>query len=305
VSVLAVETAFPRVTIAPRQALPRATDRLVLGVSGLMVSPLCLGMTADPRVVPAAFDAGVNFFFVSADLHWPLYDGLRRGLRDLFARGGGVRDEVVVGVVSYLEQPMFQHLQFHEVVSAVPGLDRADLLIAGAIPHGRSLGRRLDSLQQARARGHCGGRAVGASFHDRATAVAAVHAARLDMHYVRYNTAHPGARDDLFPFVPTGRSSLIFNFKSLLSVVTPERFARLGLRDRWLPEPTDYYRFVLSHPVLDGVLCSPMTVGELDALVWCLHDRPLDQAEADYMVWLSALAETSSHENSSSGEVTP
>jgi hypothetical protein len=288
----------PRTTAAPRLALPRATDRLVLGVSGLTVSPLCLGMTSDPRVVPAAFDAGVNFFFVSADLHWPMYEGLRRGLQDLFARGGGVRDEVVVGVVSYLEQPMFQHLQFHEVLSVVPGLDRVDVLIAGAIPHGRSLGLRLGTLQQARARGHCGARAVGASFHDRATAAASVHAAQLDLHYVRYNTAHPGAKDDLFPLVPADRSSLIFNFKSLLSVVTPERFRQLGLRDHWLPSPTDYYRFVLSHPALDGVLCSPMSVRELDALVACLHARPLDQAEADYMIRLSALAQTSS-----SGEV--
>jgi hypothetical protein len=287
-------SAFPRTTAAPRLSLPRATDRLVLGVSGLTVSPLCLGMTFDPRVVPAAFDAGVNFFFVSADLHWPMYDGLRRGLRDLFARGGGVRDEVVVGVVSYLEQPMFQHLQFHEVIGVVPGLERVDVLIAGAIPHGRSLGLRLNALQQARERGHCGARAVGASFHDRATAVASVRAARLDLHYVRYNTAHPGAKDDLFPFVPADRPSLIFNFKSLLSVVTSERFHQLGLRDCWLPSPTDYYRFVLSHPVLDGVLCSPMTVRELEALVACLETRPLEQAEADYMIWLSALARSSS-----------
>lgn len=297
-STLLAPLTFPRTTAAPRLVLPRATDRLVLGVSGLTVSPLCLGMTADPRVVSAAFDAGVNFFFVSADLHWPLYEGLRRGLRDLFARGGGVRDEVVVGVVSYLEQPMFQHLQVHEVLSVVPGLDRVDVLIAGAIPHGRSLGLRLGALRQARARGHCGARAVGASFHDRATAVASVHAAQLDLHYVRYNTAHPGAKDDLFPFVPADRSSLIFNFKSLLSVVTPERFRQFGLRDHWLPSPTDYYRFVLSHPALDGVLCSPMAVRELEALVACLHARPLDQAEVDYMIRLAALAQTSS-----SGEV--
>lgn len=290
-STLLQHVPFPVATVPPRLALPRATDRLVLGVSGLTVSPLCLGMTVDPRVVPAAFDAGVNFFFVSADLHWPLYEGLRRGLRDLFARGGGVRDEVVVAVVSYLEQPMFQHLQFHEVIGAVPGLERADVLIAGAIPHGHSLGLRLGPLQQARARGHCGGRAIGASFHDRSTAVAAVHAAQLDVHYVRYNTAHPGAKDDLLPYVPPVRTSLIYNFKSLLAVVPPERFRQLGLGDAWLPSPTDYYRFVLSHPVMDGVLCSPMSVRELEALVACLHARPLDQAEAEYMIRLTALAQ--------------
>ena len=64
----------------PRAALPRLTDRLALGESGLRVSPVCLGIVESPEVVPAAFDAGVNFFFVTADLHWPLYERTRRGL---------------------------------------------------------------------------------------------------------------------------------------------------------------------------------------------------------------------------------
>src|SRR5205823_1724956 len=73
---------------AARLTLPRPTDRLPLGMTGLSVSPFCLGIVESPETIPAAFDAGINLFFLTADLHWPLYEGLRRGLEQLFARGG-------------------------------------------------------------------------------------------------------------------------------------------------------------------------------------------------------------------------
>ena len=60
-----------------RAHLPRFTDRLALGGQGLAVSPFCVGMVALPETIGAAFDAGINFFFVSADMHWPLYEATR------------------------------------------------------------------------------------------------------------------------------------------------------------------------------------------------------------------------------------
>jgi len=57
-----------------------AHGRVHLSGAGLRVSPFCLGRTASADTVVAAYEAGINFFFVTADLHWPLYDGIRRGL---------------------------------------------------------------------------------------------------------------------------------------------------------------------------------------------------------------------------------
>ena len=37
--------------------------------------------------MPAAFDAAINCFFVSTDMHWPFYEQPRRGLKLLLARG--------------------------------------------------------------------------------------------------------------------------------------------------------------------------------------------------------------------------
>src|SRR5262249_54173877 len=111
--------------------LPRLTERRPLGAAKLEVSPFCLGIVSDPKIVCEAFDAGINFFFVTADMHWPLYDGLRRGLEMLLARGGGIRDRIVVGAVSYVAQPEFCFAPFRETIEAVKGLERLDVTIAG------------------------------------------------------------------------------------------------------------------------------------------------------------------------------
>src|SRR5678815_3815985 len=102
----------------------RFGDRVPVGASGLRVSPVCLGVTKSWRVVPEAFDAGINFFFVRTDLHWPVYQPLRKGLQELLSRGGGVRDEIVVAAASYVATPEFAALPFLELIASVRGLGR-------------------------------------------------------------------------------------------------------------------------------------------------------------------------------------
>jgi hypothetical protein len=271
-----------------RTRLPRPNDRLLLGSSGLKVSPLCLGLVPLPEIVTAAFDVGVNFFFVTADLHWPLYDGVRRGLEQLLARGRSIREEIVVGVVSYLDQPLFQHLQFNEVLESVRGLNHVDLVIAGAVPSPANFNSRFHPMDLARAVGRWGLRATGASFHDRQTALACINTNCIDVSYIRYNASHPGARHDLLPYLQDYRTSLIFNFTSMLGRVLPQQFALLGLDDRfWLPKAPDYYRFVLTSAGIDGLLCAPRSVTELHELCESLNQGPLTSEEEEYIIWLS------------------
>ena len=276
--------------LAPRRSmLPRATERLVLGKSGARVSPICLGITMSPDTVITAYEAGVNFFFITADLHWPLYEPLRQGLARLLDGAPSRRPELTVGVVSYLDNPLFSALQFNEVIAAIPGLEYVDLAIAGAAATTDSFYSRLDSLMRARARGHMGVRAIGTTFHQRPLALVADHYDLLDISYIRYNSAHPGARHDLFPLFKPYRSSLVFNFKSVMSRVTPEMFGALNVPSSyWLPSPSDYYRFVLSRPEINGILCSPLQPSEMKELVAALERPPLTPEEEDYMVWLSS-----------------
>jgi hypothetical protein len=275
--------------VTSRETLPKASDRLKLGASGLSVSPICLGIAGSADTVVAAFDAGINFFFISGDLHWPRYEGLRRGLEELLSRRPSVRDEIVVGVVSYLEEPLFHYLQFDEVIESIPGLKRVDLLIAGAVSSAESFKTRLFPLREARLAGHHGSRAIGATFHHRACALLSLNHDCLDIHYVRYNTAHRRAVEDFFPHVRSERTALIFSFKSTFPVVAEERFRQLGLDDgSWLPKVTDYYRFALTHRHLDGILCRLSCPREVEELVAALDEKPLTTDELAYLVGLTS-----------------
>jgi len=274
-----------------RRSLPLLTDRLALGRTGLSVSRYCLGHVRSARIVPAAFDAGINFFFLTTDMHWPLYEETRRGLRMLLERGGTVRDQIVVAGTSYCTQPEFAWMPYRELVDAVPRLGRLDVAVAGGatLPE---LRQRIEILREQRRERHLGIRAVGASFHRRKEAREIIRAGQLDLAYVRYNASHTGARDDLFPHLPRPRRTRVYNFLSTRGHVPPEVFARLGLGRRyWQPTVTDHYRFAMSRPELDGILCAFGKERHVRELADALARGPLAADEEQYLVDLCSLAE--------------
>jgi hypothetical protein len=274
-----------------RRRLPRLKDRIALGRTALRVSPFCIGLVRRPETVTAAFDAGVNFFFLSADLHWPLYEAARQGLRALLARGARVRDRVVVAVASYVAQPEFTEGALSEVVDAVPGLGRIDVAIVGGA-YGQDLDDRLGVMRALRRDARLGLRAIGATFHDRAAALRATNRGLVDLTLLRYNPSHPGAARDVFPRLARRRRVPIFGFTNTWGYVPPDSFPRLGLGpEYWRPRITDFYRFALSPPAMDGLLCAPGTPGELRALAAVLREGPLDEESQRYLVDLAALAE--------------
>lgn len=274
--------------MAGRAELPHLSDRLDLGKDGLRVSPFCLGMVGDPAVVPAAFDAGLNFFFLTADMHWPLYEGTRRGLADLLRRGA--RDDVVVAGVCYPTQPEFCTAPFEELVAAVPGLDRIDVLLAGGA-YGKEFDRRWPVYEEHRRGGLLGSRAVGATFHERDAAAKAVVERKVDIAYIRYNSDHSGAREDVFPRMPDRPRPLLYNFKSTFGYVPPARMTEIGLPgpEYWHPEVTDHYRFALTRPELDGLLIAFRSPREVNDLALALERGPLTEEEETYLMDVASV----------------
>jgi hypothetical protein len=269
-----------------RTRLPKLTERLTLGRT-LQVSPFCLGIVEDPRTIPAAFDAGINFFFVTADMHWPRYEKTRRGLADLLARGGGVRDEIVVGVVSYVTQPEFCHMPFVELLAALPGLRRIDLTIIGG-SYRRDFSER--AVQYERHRAALATRALGTSFHDRRMAADALNDRAVDVAFVRYNPMHRGAEKDVFAKLPRRRRSLLYTFTSTYGWLRKEAYAKMGLSTRhWRPEVTDYYRFALAQPAVDGLLCALPRPKAVEALARAVERGPLTEEERTYIADLADL----------------
>jgi hypothetical protein len=279
--------------VRSRAELPKLTDRLPLGTSGLEVSPFCVGITRDPRTIPAAFEAGINFFFLTADMHWPIYERTRRGLAQLLEDRPGARDSIVVGVVSYVAQPEFLWAPFEEVLLELPRLERLDLTIAGGA-YGHEIDQRLETYERHRRVRHAGARAIGASFHDREAARRIVERGALDIGFVRYNPRHPKAREDLFPHVASrdgGRRTLLFNFKSTHGhIASEDQYAAFGVgADYWRPHQTDYYRFALSEPALDGILCALPGPDAVRELADALEEGPLDDEDQQYLLDLGEL----------------
>ena len=281
---------------ARRVRLPSFSDRLRLGRSGLKVSPFCLGLADSPAVVRAAFDQGINFFFVTADMHWPLYEPLRKGLRQLLTGGPRVREQIVVGAVCYATQTEFCSTPFAEVLEEIPELKRLDVLISGGV-YAREFKERLPIYVGHRQQGFLGAPAIGASFHDRKAAREAIRQGALDIAFIRYNPEHPGARKDLFPHVKRPRRTLLFNFKSTQGSLLPAQMEALGLKadTYWHPAITDYYRFALSRPEIDGLLIAPRTVAELAALKSTLEKGPLDAEEEHYLLDLGLVSHGQAH----------
>lgn len=281
----------------PRTRLPRFTDRYRLAETGLEVSPFCLGIVNSEDTICDAFDSGINFFFVSTDLHWPAYHAVRRGLEKLFDRTRGMRERVVVAAASYVTQPWFFAGAMHELVAAVRGLKTIDVATMGGV-YPWHFTRRLNEYVESRSRGDLGVKAIAASFHDRNTALFAMNRDLVNLSLVRYNPSHPGARKDLFPYL-TPTPSLLFNFKSTAGYLEPAKYAELGLdQSFWLPKITDYYRFALTRPEIAGLLCSPAGPREIEELAEALEEGPLNEEEENHLTCLAALGEGRAELNS-------
>jgi hypothetical protein len=270
-------------------------DRLVLA-GALEVSPICLGWVGRPEVVTDAYDAGINFFFLTADMHWPLYEAVRRGLHDLLRRGGGIRERIVVGAVSYVAQPEFCHAPFREVIDAVPGLERVDVTIVGGSYAHEFLVRLAQYRKHREPDGGParlpGVKATGASFHDRAATLLAMNHGLVDVAFSRYNADHPRAEEEVFPLLaPRPSPTLLYNFNSTRGYVPDGRWQELDLgASHWRPSVTDYYRFVLRQPRVDGLLCGLRGPQELTALAAALAAGGVTEDEAAYMRDLADLA---------------
>ena len=271
-------------------AMPQALRRSVTigsGVSRLEVSPLCIGIVTDPDTVIAAWDSGVNFFFLTADMHWPLYEGLREGLRRLAKARPASLDEAVIACTAYVAQPEFQTAPFIEALSEIRPFQKLDILVAGG-SYSADVDRRLAVLKANVGAKLVNARAVATSAHDRVAALSVINAGAADLAFVRYNAQHPGARLDLFPHLRPDRSTRIFNFKATSAYRDPSYFHGLGIDpELWMPSLTDYYRFVLCRPEVDGLLCAPQNIQQLEELIDAYHRGPLPSDEEDHLLGLA------------------
>ncbi len=135
-------------------------------------------------------------------------------------------------------------------------------------------------------------RAVGVSIHDRKRAGRLAEDSPLDLLMVRYNAAHTGAEQDIFPHLAKRKPALL--------AYTATRWGGLLKRPKGWDGPvmtaSDCYRFCLSDPHVDLVLTGPKNRRELeDNLDTLCKTGPLS-AEENH--WIRAFGQRV-HRNSS------
>lgn len=122
-------------------------------------------------------------------------------------------------------------------------------------------------------------RALGTSTHDRRRAGRLAVDSIFDLLMIRYNAAHPGAEQEVFPHMTNRRPAVI--------AYTATAWRRLlraprGWKGR-VPTAGDCYRFCLSNPCVDIVLAGPRNVAELREDMGALGKGPLSLEEMAFM----------------------
>ena len=175
----------------------------------------------------------------------------------------------------------------------MPKLARVDVLVGGGM-YGPEMLARIKMLREV-ARGR-GAPAVAASFHDRSAASVAANAGLVDLGYVRYNPAHPRAKEDLFPKLRDGKRPPLYNFKSQRGYV-PHAVLEQKKIDRalWYPDAPDYYRYALSRPQMDGLLFALEKPSQLRELDDALKQGGLLPAEEEHLEELAILTGQTAH----------
>lgn len=122
-------------------------------------------------------------------------------------------------------------------------------------------------------------RVLGASIHDRPRAGMLARDSILDLLMIRYNAAHPGAEEDIFPHLALRRPVVV--------AYTATAWRKLLRTPRgWtgrIPTAGDCYRFCLTGPHVDVVLTGPRNVTELRENLVAMERGPLSGGEMEEM----------------------
>ncbi|MDH3687836.1 MAG: aldo/keto reductase [Myxococcales bacterium] len=249
-------------------------DRIALPHTNLTVGRIGLGSSFG---VPAeglelAFDHGINWFYWGSVRR----AGFGEGIRRLAARS---RDDIVVVLQSYARWPAAWVRQSVESGLRRLSLDRADVLVLGWY-NARPSQAVLDTAFALREEGKIGHLMM--SGHNRPFFSEMAQENVFDAFMVRYNARSRGAERDVFPRLAADPAR-----PAICAYTATSRGTLLdrGKVPAGEPVPTagDCYRFCLSHPAVDLVLCGPANLGQVEVACRALAAGPLDPEQLAWM----------------------
>jgi aryl-alcohol dehydrogenase-like predicted oxidoreductase len=249
-------------------------SRIRLPHTDLVVGRIGLGSSfgVGPDDLERAFDAGINYFYWGS-IRRP---GFGSGIRRLARRG---RERIVVALQSYARWPAALLRANVETGLLRLGLDHADVLVLGW-HNQRPPSCILDTALELREKGRV--RHLLMSGHQRSFFPVMAREDLFDLFMVRYNAAHRGAERDVFPKLPAGerRPGIIAYTATRWATLLDAKKMPPGERT---PRAEHCYRFCLSHPDVNAVLCGPANTDQVEEAITALAKGPLDEEELAWM----------------------
>lgn len=220
----------------------------------------------DEAGIRAAIDQGINYLFWTRRSMTP-------ALRDAVRRD---RERLVIAT-----GPVIGHFQFTIRRAAEKALralgteylDVFHLFWAGTLSAVSE--RTLEEMRRLKEEGKI--RAIGISIHDRERAARLVADSPIDLFMLRYNAAHPGAEQEVFPHLARRHPAVV--------AYTATSWRKLLRRPKgWSGAPMtagECYRFCLGNPQVDVVLTAPASRAELEENVRELARGPLEPEQME------------------------
>ena len=247
----------------------------IFGSTGKKVFRLGLSATYRPsrEAIHKAIDEGVNFFFC-----YGFDSNVTKTLRDL---PKSKRDSFVIATGAY--NLIIGHLNIRRTLEKrlrQLGTDYIDTFLFLGVNKEKQFPEKVrEEMYRLREEGKI--RAVGMSCHDRKFAGRLAAEGALDALMVRYNAAHRGAEQDIFPYLHLNDPGLISYTATRWSYLI--RRHKGWPKDRPIPTAGMCYRFVLSNPNVDVCLTAPSNEKHFSENLAAVRQGPLSSDEMAFM----------------------
>ncbi len=246
-----------------------------LGSTGITVSRLGLSATYRPgkQTIYKALDEGVNYFFAYG------FDGQMAGTMSEVVKTK--RNDIVLATGAY--NLIWTHPNLRRTLEKRLRQFKTDyldvFLFLGVMKPKEMSPHVFEEMQRFKEEGKV--RAIGMSCHDRKFAGEMAAKNALDVLMIRYNAAHRGAEQDIFPHVQNKNVGIVSYTATRWSYLLrrPKHYPT----DARIPAASDCYRFVLSNPNVDVCMTAPKNAKEFDENLAGVRRGGLDDHDMSFM----------------------
>jgi aryl-alcohol dehydrogenase-like predicted oxidoreductase len=252
-----------------------ATIDRVFGSTGLKVFPLGLSTTYWPgkKTIYEAIDGGINFFF-----GFGIDRQMFSVLRDVMKSN---RQKFVLATGAY--NYMFGYQNLRKTLERRLRQFRTEyidaFLFLGVTRKKEFPEKAREELIKLREEGKI--HAIGMSCHDRKFAGTLAANGALDVFMIRYNAAHRGAEQDIFPYLSQHNPGIISYTATRWSYLLrrPKGWPKNGR----IPTAGECYRFVLSNRNVHVCLTAPWNQHQLQENIDAVRKGPLSDDDMHFM----------------------